>query len=78
MREKITEIFRKIKKDPYMCAGVIITGIILLMILVGIFWMPYEPTKMNASEKLKGISFKYRCVYGNSYRSSYRLLRRSV
>ena len=59
MRDKITEIFRKIKKDPYMCAGVMITGMILLMIIVGLFWMPYEPTKMNASEKLKGISFKH-------------------
>ena len=46
MRDKITEIFRKIKKDPYMCAGVMITGMILLMIIVGLFWMPYEPTKI--------------------------------
>ena len=59
MRDKFTEVFKKIKKDPYMCAGVIITGIILLMIVVGLFWMPYEPTKMSAAEKLQGISFKH-------------------
>jgi peptide/nickel transport system permease protein len=37
----------------------IITGLILLMIIVGLFWMPYEPTKMSASEKLQGISLKH-------------------
>ncbi len=54
-----SRIFKKIKKDPYLMAGLIITGIILLMIIVGLFWMPYEPTKMSASEKLQGISFKH-------------------
>jgi peptide/nickel transport system permease protein len=45
--------------DPYFLIGSIITGIILLMILIGFFWMPYEPTKMSASEKLQGISLKH-------------------
>ena len=51
--------FKKILKDPYLVAGMIITGLILLMIIVGLFWMPYEPTKMSASEKLQGISLKH-------------------
>jgi peptide/nickel transport system permease protein len=50
---------KKILKDPYLVAGMIITGLILLMIIVGLFWMPYEPTKMSASEKLQGISLKH-------------------
>ena len=53
------EFFKKVRKDPYLMWGIIITGLILLMIIVGIFWTPYEPTKMNAQEKLKGISLKH-------------------
>lgn len=51
--------FKKIIKNPYLVTGGIIMGVILLMIIVGFFWMPYEPTKMSASEKLQGISFKH-------------------
>lgn len=51
--------FKKIIKDPYLTSGLIITGLILLMIIVGLFWMPYEPTRMNAAEKLQGISWKH-------------------
>ena len=57
--KNLSRTFKKIKKDPYMTFGLIITGIILLMIIVGLFWMPYEPTKMSASEKLQGISLKH-------------------
>ena len=42
-----------------MVAGTIITSIILLMVIVGFFWMPYDPTKMDASAKLQGISLKH-------------------
>lgn len=51
--------WKKILKDPYLVAGGIITGLILLMIIVGFFWMPYEPTKMNAAEKLQGASLRH-------------------
>ncbi|WP_022776991.1 ABC transporter permease [Butyrivibrio sp. AE3009] len=50
---------KKILKDPYLTAGLLITGIILIMIIVGFFWMPYEPTKMNAADKLQGISARH-------------------
>ncbi len=53
------DILKKIRKNPYLIAGLILTGLVVLMVVVGIFWMPYEPTKMNASEKLQGISFKH-------------------
>ncbi len=51
--------FKKLKKNPYLIAGLIITGLIVLMVIVGLFWMPYEPTKMSASEKLQGISLRH-------------------
>ena len=50
---------RNIKTNPYLLWGLIITGAILLMTIVGIFWTPYDTTAMNASEKLQGISFKH-------------------
>jgi len=45
--------------NAYMTAGCIITGIILLMVLVGIFFTPYDPTQMDASAKLQGISLRH-------------------
>lgn len=51
--------FKKIIKDPYLVIGGVIMGIILLMVIVGFFWTPYEPTKMNAAEKLQGISLRH-------------------
>ena len=50
---------KNMKDNPYLLAGAIITGVILLMIILGLFWMPYEPTAMNASEKLQGISLRH-------------------
>lgn len=51
--------FKKIIKDPYLVIGGVIMGLVLLMIIVGFFWTPYDPTKMSASEKLQGISLKH-------------------
>ena len=53
------DFLKKLKKDPYLVAGLIITALIVLMVIVGLFWMPYDPTKMSATEKLQGISFKH-------------------
>ena len=50
---------RKLRKNPYVLIGGIIMGLVLAMIILGIFWMPYEPTKMNAAEKLQGISLRH-------------------
>ncbi len=50
---------RKLSKNPYVLIGGIIMGLVLAMIILGIFWMPYEPTKMSASEKLQGISLHH-------------------
>lgn len=53
------QLKRNIKDNPYLLAGLIITGTVLFMILLGIFWTPYEPTAMNAREKLAGISLRH-------------------
>ena len=53
------EFKRNIRENPYLLAGMIITALILLMILVGIFWTPYDPTQMNSAEKLQGISLRH-------------------
>ena len=50
---------RKLSQNPYVLIGGIIMGLVLAMIILGIFWMPYEPTKMSASEKLQGISLRH-------------------
>ena len=50
---------KKIMKDPYLVIGGIIMSIILLMVIVGFFWTPHEPTKMNAAERLQGISLRH-------------------
>ena len=40
-------------------AGAIITGIMLLVIVIGMFWTPYDPNQMNGSEKMQGPSFQH-------------------
>ena len=52
-------IQKNLKDNPYLVAGLVITGIILFMTILGVFWTPYEPTAMNAAEKLKGVSLRH-------------------
>ena len=40
-------------------AGLIITGIMLLITLIGVFVTPYNPTAMNAAQKMKPPSFAH-------------------
>ncbi len=44
---------KKKKINPYLMAGLIITGIMLLITLIGVFVTPYNPTAMNAAQKMK-------------------------
>ncbi len=53
------DLKRNLRDNPYLLSGIIITGLILLMIIVGIFWTPYETTAMNSGEKLQGISARH-------------------
>lgn len=39
--------------------GIVLTGIVVLMMLAGIFCTPYDPMKMDAALKFSGISLKH-------------------
>ena len=41
------------KHNGYLTAGLFITAAMLLMILIGAFYTPYDPTAMNAAEKMQ-------------------------
>ena len=46
-------------KNKNMRAGLIITGLMLLVILVGLVWTPYEPNAMNGAEKMASPSLRH-------------------
>ena len=46
-------------RDPVLVTGVILTGLVVALALVGLFYTPYDPTQMNASEKLAGVSINH-------------------
>ena len=47
------------KHNPYILAGSVITGGIHILVFLGIFFSPYDPTQMNATAKLQGISLQH-------------------
>lgn len=53
------DLKRNIKENPYLLSGAIITGIMVLVIIIGIFWTPYDPTAMNSADKLQGMSLRH-------------------
>ena len=61
--KRFLSLFKKNKatgeRNTYLLMGVILTGLILLMVIVGIFYTPYDPTKMDASAKMQGFSLKH-------------------
>lgn len=50
-----------VKKERNMTftIGCVITGVILVLTLIGFFYTPYDPEKMDASHKLAGISWQH-------------------
>ena len=42
-------------KDKYFRIGAVITGFMLLMILLGLIWTPYDPNAMNGAEKMASL-----------------------
>ena len=46
-------------KDLNFYIGAVITGIVILLVIVGAFYTPYDPDAMNAADKFAGISFKH-------------------
>lgn len=51
----------RLKKDTdyTFIIGCVITGIILVMTLIGFFYTPYDPEKMDVTHKLSGISWQH-------------------
>ncbi len=49
----------KKKRSKNFTAGAILTGVMLLFVLVGFFWTPYDPETMDKSVKLAGVSFAH-------------------
>lgn len=47
------------RKDKNFRAGAVITGLMLLIILVGAFWTPYDPNAMDASAKMAAPSLRH-------------------
>lgn len=55
----------KKKKNVNYILGCIITAVMLLLILVGFFWTPYDPEIMDASAKFAGVSLRHPCGADN-------------
>ena len=53
---------KKRKINGYLLAGMILTGLLLLLTLIGTFYTPYSPTAMNAAEKFQSPSLRH--VFG--------------
>ena len=49
----------KKKKNYNLVIGSILTGLMLLMILVGLFFLPYDPETMNIELKFAGVSLRH-------------------
>ncbi len=49
----------KQKQSMTFWIGAVISGVVLLFLLVGCFWTPYDPQAMDASMKLSGISLAH-------------------
>lgn len=47
------------KKNYNLILGSVITGIMLLFIITGVFYTPYDPDAMDASAKFAGMSFSH-------------------
>ncbi len=47
------------KPNKYLIVGSVMTGIVLLLALISVFWTPYEPTKMSASERFMHPTFTH-------------------
>ncbi len=49
----------KIRKNAYFITGGILSAILTVIIVTGLFWTPYSTTAMNAQEKLQPPSWKH-------------------
>ena len=50
---------KRMNRSPYLTAGLILTGVMAALILLGFFWTPYDPTAISGSAKLSAPSFAH-------------------
>lgn len=50
---------RALKLNKYLVAGLIMTGLALVLGILGLFWTPYSTTAMSAAEKFNAPSWKH-------------------
>lgn len=61
MKDLVARMRARIKQLPHpnlFCAGALITAAIVLMVVVGFFYMPYGPTAMSP-DRMQGISLRH-------------------
>jgi len=61
MKDLVARMRARIKQLPHpnlFCAGALITAAIVLMVVVGFFYMPYGPTAMSP-DRMQGISLQH-------------------
>lgn len=50
---------KDIRKNTYLIVGLIMVGICLILGILGLFWTPFDPTKMSAAERFHGPSLRH-------------------
>ncbi|MBR6258977.1 MAG: ABC transporter permease [Oscillospiraceae bacterium] len=50
---------KKKRLNGYLLAGIIITGVLVFMIILGAFWTPYSPTAMDGAAKFQAPSWAH-------------------
>ena len=50
---------KRMNRSPYLTAGLILTGVMAALILLGFFWTPYDPTAISGSAKFSAPSFSH-------------------
>jgi peptide/nickel transport system permease protein len=50
---------KQVRMDGYLKTGLLLTGILVALILLGFFWTPFDPAAMSGSEKLAGPSLRH-------------------
>uniref|UniRef100_UPI0040575BE8 ABC transporter permease n=1 Tax=Acetatifactor sp. TaxID=1872090 RepID=UPI0040575BE8 len=53
------KILKKFKGNKYFWAGLIMTAVMILLAIVGMFWTPYSTTEMSAAERFAAPSLRH-------------------
>lgn len=50
---------KDIRKNTYLIVGLVMVSICLILGILGLFWTPFDPTKMSAAERFNAPSLKH-------------------